>query len=459
MKLKAEDNWTTNNGGVPLVDDEVRRYIAVRPTEAQARHAETPFYCFIHFGMNTATGREWGSGTETVADFDIRTVSPSQWAKAVKASGAAGIILTCKHHDGFCLWNTGTTDFSVMNSPYGVDIVSMTADACHEAGLKFGVYLSPWDMHESTYGTPVYNDFFVRQLTELLTKYGDIFEVWFDGAKGAEAVDFDYDWERYYQVVRMLQPFANIAICGPDVRWVGNEAGSTRINEYSVVPAYLTRAETVQKNSQQSEEDAARLQKINSSDEDLGSRKVLSRYADLAWYPAEADVSIRKGWFWSPETDGTVMSSKKLFDLYLRTVGGNAYLLLNVPPNTKGVIPRKETRTLKHLGERISKIYANPIVVKQIGEMKSGWMEFKFSGETRVKYCVISEDIRLSQRVERFDLFIIKPNGKYKRICKGGVIGNRKIIKVDAVCTGAVFVVRQSRCTPHIQQIAFYGEA
>ena len=457
MKLKLEENWTTKNGGVPLESDEVSRYISVRPSEAQVKHSKKPFYCFIHFGMNTATGREWGNGTETVADFDIESVNPAQWAKAVKASGATGIILTCKHHDGFCLWNTGTTDFNVMRSPYGVDIVGMTASACREEGLDFGVYLSPWDMHEATYATPIYNDVFCRQLTELLTGYGEISEVWFDGAKGAEAKEFEYDWERYYKLVRTLQPDANIAICGPDIRWVGNEAGESRENEYCVVPEYLTRAETVQKSSQQAVTDAERLQKIKSSDEDLGSRKVLEKNAYLAWYPAEVDVSIRDGWFWSPDTDNTVKSSKKLFNIYLNSVGNNSFLLLNVPPNDRGVITRKETRTLKHLGARIAEIYQNPVLVKRFGEMKDGYLEFRFPGESKITYCVINEDIRMSQRVEKFDLYVIKPNGKYKRVCKGGVIGMNKIIKVDTTCTGAIFVIRQSRSTPYIDQIAFYS--
>ena len=456
MKLKLDENFTTKNGGVPLNDSEVERYIAVRPTAAQVKHSKKPFYCFVHFGMNTATGREWGNGIETPDDFTITKVNPGQWAKAIKASGATGIILTCKHHDGFCLWNTGTTDFNVMRSPYGIDIVAMTAKACREEGLDFGVYLSPWDMHEKTYATPVYNDFFCRQLTELLTNYGEIFEVWFDGAKGAEAKAFEYDWERYYRIVRTLQPDANISICGPDIRWVGNEAGAARKDEYSVVPRWLTVAETIEKHSQQTASDAERLQKIKSSDEDLGSRKVLEKNSDLTWYPAEVDVSIRKGWFYSPDTDSTVKSPKKLFEMYLNSVGNNAYFLLNVPPNNKGVIGRKEVRTLKKLGEKINGIYENPLLVKKLGALNDGYVEFKFATQSRVKYCVISEDITLSQRVEAFDLFVLKPGGKYKRVFKGSIIGSRKIIKVDTDCVGAVLVIRQSRSTPHIEQIAFY---
>ncbi|MBR2278686.1 MAG: alpha-L-fucosidase [Eubacterium sp.] len=457
MKLKLDENWITKNGGAALNDSEVERYIAVRPTQAQIAHSKRPFYCFVHFGMNTATGREWGNGAETADDFTISKIDTTQWARAIKASGATGIIFTCKHHDGFCMWNTGTTDFNVMRSPYGLDVVAMVASACREEGLDFGVYLSPWDMHEPTYGKAIYNDVFCRQLTELLTLYGDIFEVWFDGAKGEQAKDFEYDWERYYRLVRTLQPNANIAICGPDIRWVGNEAGAARENEYSVVPRYLTVAETVQKHSQQTASDAERLQKIKSSDEDLGSRKTLEKYDELVWYPAEVDVSIRKGWFASAENENTVKCSKKLFEMYMNSVGKNAFFLLNVPPTSKGVISRRETRTLRKLGEKIGAIYANPVRVENVGEMKDGYVEYKFSSETRINYCVIKEDIAYSQRVESFDLYIIKPNGKYKRVCKGGIIGSRRIIKIGANCIGAVLVVRQSRSTPYIEEIAFYG--
>ena len=177
--------------------------------------------------------------------------------------------------------------------------MKQVSDACAAGGLDFGVYLSPWDMHEPTYGTPDYNDYFCNQLTELLTNYGHISEVWFDGAKGADVPNFEYDWARYYAIIRKLQPDALISICGPYVRWVGNEGGKTRKSEFCVVPARLADAEKTHEKSQHGEGDAAALKKLNNMDEDLGSRKVLSMARDLIWYPAEVVVSIRKGWFWS----------------------------------------------------------------------------------------------------------------------------------------------------------------
>lgn len=458
MNMKLDRNWTTDNNGAPLNDAEVQRYISVVPTPSQQRLQDKPFYAFFHFGMNTANDREWGCGSEVVSDFDITKIKPEQWVKTVKAAGMTGIILTCKHHDGFCLWNTGTTDFNVMNSPMGKDIVKAVSDECHKQGIEFGVYLSPWDMHEPTYGTEQYNDYFIRQLTELCGNYGEIFEVWFDGAKGANAKAFTYDWQRYYKLIRTMQPNANIAICGEDIRWVGNEAGKARKNEYSVVPASLKQCEAIEKNSQNAEGDAARLQKVDTMDEDLGSRNILKNNANLSWYPAEVDVSIRKGWFYHKKDDRTVKSARRLFKIYLTSVGNNCTLLLNIPPTDKGVICAKDVRNLKALGKKINDITAYPVLEQNIGELKAdqGYLEFNFDSEKKLKYFVISEDLAYSQRIEKFDLYIKKPNGSYKRAYQGTIVGAKKIVKLNKKATGAVLVIRQSRSTPHIKSVGFY---
>lgn len=458
MNMKLDRNWTTENNGAPLNDAEVQRYISVVPTPSQQRLQDKPFYAFFHFGMNTANDREWGCGSEVVSDFDITKIKPEQWVKTVKAAGMTGLILTCKHHDGFCLWNTGTTDFNVMNSPMGKDIVKAVSDECHKQGIEFGVYLSPWDMHEPTYGTEQYNDYFIRQLTELCGNYGELFEVWFDGAKGANAKAFTYDWQRYYKLIRTMQPNANIAICGEDIRWVGNEAGKARKNEYSVVPASLKQCEAIEKNSQNAEGDAARLQKVDTMDEDLGSRNILKNNANLSWYPAEVDVSIRKGWFYHKKDDRTVKSARRLFKIYLTSVGNNCTLLLNIPPTDKGVICAKDVRNLKALGKKINDITAYPVLEQNIGELKAdqGYLEFNFDSEKKLKYFVISEDLAYSQRIEKFDLYIKKPNGSYKRAYQGTIVGAKKIVKLNKKATGAVLVIRQSRSTPHIKSVGFY---
>lgn len=456
MKLKLDENWTTKNNGYSLNDAEVERYNSVLPSRRQLRNAEKPFYVFIHFGMNTSTGREWGNAQEKNEDFTITKINPQQWVEAIKASGATGIILTCKHHDGFCLWDTKVTDFNVMNTALATDIVKGVSDECHRQGMDFGVYLSPWDMHEKSYATPEYNDFFCTQLTELLSNYGEIFEVWFDGAKGANAKAFDYDWNRYYEIIRALQPNANISICGPDLRWVGNEGGKSRKSEFSVVPKCLTECEKTQKNSQHSEAGAGSLQKIKSDDEDLGSRAVLSKNAYLAWYPAEVDVSIHKGWFYHPKE--RPRSLKNLMKIYLTSVGNNCSLLLNVPPSDRGIIERRDVRRLKQLGNKIAEITAKPVIVQKLGELKEtdGYLEFNFDSEKKLKYCVISEDIAKGQRVEKFDLYLRKKNGRYKKAYGGTVIGSKKIIKLKGRAEGAIFVIRQSRSTPIISQIGFF---
>lgn len=459
MKNPFESNWTNENNGVPLHSPEVDRLISVLPSKRQQRLAEKPFYLFMHFGMNTATGREWGVGNEKVTDFTIKKINAAQWIKCAQSSGATGIILTCKHHDGFCLWPSDYTSFSVKYSDFEGDIVKMVSDECRKAGLDFGVYLSPWDMHEPTYGTPDYNDYFCNQLTELLTNYGTISEVWFDGAKGADAKAFEYDWQRYYKLIRELQPDANIAVCGPDIRWVGNEGGKTRKSEFSVVPSYLKMAETVAEKSQHAESDAGGMKKRTSTDEDLGSRDLLKNCPELCWYPAEVDVSIRKGWFYSKKTNFTVKSAKKLFNIYLNSVGNNCTLLLNVPPSDKGTIHINDAMALRSLGNKIEELYSKPVLVEKFSMLKEtdGMLDFTFDSEKKLKYVILKEDIRYSQRVEAFDIFLKKENGNYVHVYSGTVIGSCKIATLKGKkCTGARVIIRQSRSAPVLSEIGFY---
>ncbi len=459
MKNPFESNWTNENNGVPLHSPEVDRLISVLPSKRQQRLAEKPFYLFMHFGMNTATGREWGVGNEKATDFTIKKINAAQWIKCAQSCGATGIILTCKHHDGFCLWPSDYTSFSVKYSDFEGDIVKMVSDECRKAGLDFGVYLSPWDMHEPTYGTPDYNDYFCNQLTELLTNYGAISEVWFDGAKGADAKAFEYDWQRYYKLIRELQPDANIAVCGPDIRWVGNEGGKTRKSEFSVVPAYLQTAETVEKKSQHAESDAGGMKKRTSTDEDLGSREFLKDCPELCWYPAEVDVSIRKGWFYSKKTNFTVKSAKKLFNIYLNSVGNNCTLLLNVPPSDKGTIHINDAMALRSFGNKIEELYSKPVLVEKFGMLKEtdGMLDFTFDSEKKLKYVILKEDIRYSQRVEAFDIFLQKENGNYVHVYSGTVIGSCKIATLKGKkCTGARVIIRQSRSAPVLSEIGFY---
>ena len=260
---------------------EDERLIRVRPDKRQVEFQKVEFYAFIHFTINTYTGKEWGDGTESPEIFMPDHLDAAQWVTAIKDAGMRGLILTCKHHDGFCLWPSRYTRHSVAASPYKGgkgDIVREVADACQAAGIKFGVYLSPWDRNSELYGRgEEYDDYFVNQLTELLTNYGPVFDVWFDGAcgEGAGGMRQCYNWERYYEVIRKLQPDACINVCGPDIRWCGNEAGDTRDAEWSVVPARLRDTEMIADKSQQTDDTdfSFRRRTISSSDADLGSRE------------------------------------------------------------------------------------------------------------------------------------------------------------------------------------------
>ena len=214
----------------------------VKPSPRQLDWFDTEYYAFIHYGVNTYTDMEWGYGTEDPKIFNPTKLDVRQWVKTIKDAGMRGLVLTAKHHDGFCLWPSAYTEHSVKNSPCDVDIVRACADACEEAGIKFGFYLSPWDMNSELYGTPEYNDYFCNQLTELLTAYGDIFCVWFDNAcgEGPNGKKQEYDFPRYIDLIRKHQPNAVIFNdYGADVRWCGNEAGVARHAEWVTVPGEL----------------------------------------------------------------------------------------------------------------------------------------------------------------------------------------------------------------------------
>ena len=311
-------------------EEQVRYAATITPSPRQLAWQQLEFYAFTHFGMNTFTNREWGDGTESPALFNPDALDADQWVAAVKSAGMKALILTCKHHDGFCLWPSAYTEHSVKNSPWKNgqgDVVREVSDACRRGGIKFGVYLSPWDRHDARYGQgKPYDDYFVSQLTELATNYGDIFCFWFDGAcgEGKNGKKQIYDWERYYAVLRKLQPNAVLNVCGPDVRWCGNEAGHCRKAEWSVVPAELRDAERTASKSQQAD-DGEFSRKIDSQDEDIGSRAVIRNARELVWYPSEVDTSIRTGWFYHPEEDTDVRTAGELLDIYLDAVGANAF--------------------------------------------------------------------------------------------------------------------------------------
>jgi alpha-L-fucosidase len=407
---------------------------SVRPSARQLAWQKMEFYGFIHFGMNTMTDREWGPGHDDPALFDPVCVDADQWVTALKSAGMTGVILTAKHHDGFCLWPSDVTAYSVAASPYPGDVVGEVAAAARRHGLRFGIYLSPWDRTEASYGSGTgYDDFYVAQLTELLTRYGPVFSVWLDGAngEGPNGKRQEYDWDRYHAVVRRLQPDAVISVCGPDVRWCGNEAGDTRPDEWSVVPRELLSAERTSGRSQQSDGPGF-ARTIRSDDRDLGSREALAGHEDeLVWYPAEVNTSIRPGWFHHPAEDGSVRSAEELYEIYLRSVGGNSCLLLNVPPGRDGRIGDADVKVLAALGRRIEDLR------DRCTDFPPGRDVLEFGQSRAISGVVVREDIAWGQRIERI-VVSGRRDGRWGQLAAANSVGYQRVLtfptaRVDAV--------------------------
>ena len=463
--------------------------IQVVPSRRQLAYQATEFYAFFHFGMNTYTNREWGDGTEDPAIFNPTEFDADQWISAAKSAGMKGVILTCKHHDGFCLWPTKYTKHSVVSSPWkngSGDVVREVSDACCRYGMKFGIYLSPWDRNQTCYGSgKEYDDYYLGQLTELLTGYGDIFSVWLDGAcgEGPNGKKQVYDWERYYACVRKYQPDACICVCGPDIRWCGNEAGDVRASEWSVVPAQTALAESVQERSQQSDDEEFRQRRITSDMEDLGSRKVLEGEKDLIWYPAEVNTSIRPGWFYHSAEDDQVKSMEELIHIYVGSVGGNGTFLLNIPPMPNGLLCEKDVQRLTEFGQWQKKAFSRNLsenAVILVSSEDAGhpvcnltvdtidtWYQpeisrkpvelvFTLKKAERVGYLVLKEAIQYSQRVEAFEVGV-KGDGDWEKVYTGTVIGYKKIVPVFSEKIRKIKITfRDFRVLPLISFVGIY---
>lgn len=444
-------------------------YLAnIKPSRRQLDWQRMEMYAFMHFGMNTMTDREWGLGHEDPALFNPESLDCDQWMETFKAAGMTGVILTCKHHDGFCLWPSAYTEHSVANSPWKDgkgDVVREVSQAARRHGLKFGVYLSPWDRTEAAYGQgKAYDDYYVNQLIELLTHYGPIFSVWMDGAngEGPNGKTQAYDWRRYFDVIRALQPEAVISICGPDVRWCGNEAGKARENEWSVVPASLRQAEW----KMGKEEQTGRANpdwRMRSEDEDLGSRSVLEQYGGpLVWYPAEVDTSIRPGWFHHVTEDDKVRTADELFDIWSTTVGGNANLLLNVPPNAQGRISQPDVDSLTGLGRKIQEFWEDtvtagarvtvssnaggddPQALLSADEGSGRWqageddeaptVTIDFDRPRRIDGLVLREYIEAGQRIEQIGVSA-DVDGNIRQVAEVGAVGYQHFAHFDPITT------------------------
>lgn len=451
------------------------------PSSRQMAWQETEFYAFIHFGMNTFTNRAWGLGDESPALFNPSALDAAQWVRACKAAGMRGLILTCKHHDGFCLWPSKWTAHSVQNSPWQNgqgDVVQEVSRACRDTGLRFGIYLSPWDRHDPRYGdSPAYNAYFIGQLQELLTDYGPIFSVWLDGAcgEGPNGQRQAYDWDAYYRVIRALQPNAVISVCGPDVRWCGNEAGHCRKSEWSVVPQALLDVEKIAEKSQQ-QDGRAFAKRITSADEDLGSRAAIRDAQKLIWYPAEVNTSIRPEWFYHPEEDKAVKSVAELLETYYASVGGNAAFLLNIPPDKRGLLHENDVARLNELGRALNRAFAIEASLGALafasgqaegfpaqnvlsGDKNTCWrppegmeaaqVTLCFASECPIDKVVLMEHIAaFGQRIEKFTLEYEDAAG-WKPLYAGTVVGYKKICRFQKVTARAIRLsIEQSRWYP-----------
>ena len=470
--------------------DYIKRAAAVVPAERQLAWNKHEFYGFIHFGVNTFTDREWGMGTEDPAIFNPLELDTDQWVRAIKSAGMVGVIITAKHHDGFCLWPSEYTEHCVKNSPVKTDIVASLAESCRKEGLKFGVYLSPWDRHEATYGdSPAYNKYYKQQLVELLTNYGELFEIWFDGAcgEGPNGKRQVYDWAGIIEICRQYQPNACL-FNTPDIRWCGNEAGDCREDEWSVVPKGTGSDDVFfDIEGQQTEEDSSgefRARKLLVDQKDLGSREIIKDGRPLIWSPCETNTSIRPGWFYHSNEDDKVRSLDELMDIYYASVGGNSSFLLNIPPNKDGLLHENDVKRLAEIGERLNNDFYHDLtdsasisfnggdvvgfeVANILKKDDSSWtsenlnageyIEIDFANEVELDKIVLQEDLRHGQRIEKYTVEAQKGDA-WEHVFEGSTIGNKRIKRFDkTICTSKLRItITQCRTTPYIKSIRVY---
>ncbi|MCD6355427.1 MAG: alpha-L-fucosidase [Prolixibacteraceae bacterium] len=450
------------------------------PSERQLTWHEMEFYAFVHFNMNTFTNLEWGLGGESPELFNPTQLDCRQWARVCKEAGMKGIILTAKHHDGFCLWPSKYTEHSVKNALWKNgkgDVVRELADACKEYGLKMGIYLSPWDRNRADYGKPSYITYFRNQLRELLTNYGDIFEVWFDGANGGtgyygganEGRRIDrttyYDWENTRKIVRELQPMACMfSDAGPDIRWCGNEQGWVRKTNWSLL-----------KKDDFAPGVVSNIEFLRTGQED-----------GTHWLPAEVDVSIRPGWYYHPAEDTKVKSLPELLDIYYNSVGRNASFLLNLPVDRRGLIHETDVNRLLKFAKQIKADFANNLTkdatvtatntrenskkysVKNLvdGNPDTYWatddstitsaITINFGEPTEFNRFLAQEYIQLGQRIKKFTVDA-SVNNKWKEIASETTIGRKRILRFPNVVASKLRLnILDAKACPVISNIGVY---
>ena len=408
-----------------------------KPTVQQLQWHDMEFYLFTHFGPNTFTDLEWGEGTEKAEIFNPSNLDCRQWCRIAKAAGAKGIIITAKHHDGFCLWPSKYSTHTVRESNWRNgkgDVLKELSAACKEYGLKFGVYISPWDRNHPDYGTPQYNDVFVNMMKELFTNYGPIWELWWDGAngEGPNGKKQVYDWNRFKKTVKKLSPNTVIfSDVGPHIRWVGNERGIAGENNWNTLDT------------------AGFTAGAGAPTNDTLSRGNVN---GKVWIPAECDVSVRPGWFYHKEEDDKVKTPEQLFDLYLKSVGRGATLLLNVPPDRRGLIHENDSAALVEFKNLRDRIFKTDFAVKaavslltghkrkpaaavndqnentfiEITDLKNQSLHIHFKQPTNIRTIVLKEFIKDGQSVKKFYVEVRSKDGQER--FEATTIGHKRII-------------------------------
>ncbi len=431
----------------------------VLPSAQQLAWSRLEYYNFLHFTVNTFTDREWGKGDEDPAIFNPTAFNADAICETLRDSGSKGVILTCKHHDGFCLWPTKTTEHCIRNSKFRNgkgDVVKEVSEAARRHGLKFGVYLSPWDRNQATYGTPHYIDIYRRQMRELLTNYGEIFEIWHDGANGGsgyygganETRTIDklhyYDWARTWQLERELQPNAcRFSDVGPDIRWVGNEKGIAGKTCWATFTPHGPHGGEGMPGD------------VVESELSVGTR--FGKY----WMPAECDVSIRPGWFWHEAENSKVKTPKELFELYLVSVGRGASLLLNVPPDRRGLLHESDTASLRAFGKRQQEVFGRNLAAgaRAVGKnASSSTLELALDRRQTFNLVRVREDISQGQRVGAFTVQY-QIGDKWTEFGAGTSIGMGRILRSEMAVTAEKIrlLVSETAAPPDISEFSLFN--
>ena len=427
----------------------------VTPSPGQIAYQEMEMVGFIHFNMNTFTDQEWGYGDEDPGRFNPTDLDAEQWVLVAKEGGLKELILTAKHHDGFCLWPSAYTEHSLKNSPYRNgkgDIVREFVEACRKNGLRVGLYLSPWDRNHPDYGNPEYITYYRNQLRELLTGYGQISEIWFDGANGGDGyyggarcerwVDKQtyYGWQTTFELVRSLQPGIMIfSDAGPDIRWVGNESGYAGETFWSVIDT----GQLVIGDS-----DHAYLNKGDPH----GNK----------WIIGQCDVSIRPGWFYHASQDPMVKSPQELINIYYRSVGRNGVLLLNLPPDRRGLIHERDAASLRRFRQIIGETFETDLAagaVTRISEQgpSSLVLNVRLGVPLTFDRIVLQEPIERGQRISRFHVEAETPSGQWEEIARGTTVGYKRILRVGLTTAAQIRVVVDSALyEPSVKRIELY---